>query len=454
MNKIYTRINWKNYPSLETPINEGNLNNMDYTVDQLDNRIISLDNTKVNIDDVQNNIKSWTMDEETGVITITKYNNTQVIFDLNIEKIPVNFSMDDKGIITMATADGTKYTTDISTMIPILTFNDSETIKVTITGSGKDKTYSFSIIDHSITDDMIQANYLADITTQANNAEASATRSYNYSVEAKSWAVGETGTREGEDTDNAKHYAQQAEDVAKNLINDEVTTNDRTYSSNKIVELIGDIPPITNIIDDTKVSTSTTYSSDKLNKKIGTTDISDVGEDVTSAIRNLADEPKIPDNVALVGEGEVEPTDEPTYLTSSDIADNLVTSDSTKVLSARQGKVLNDKVVDVENDVKTLNNDIKPLVDLDGNYSNNGISVVFGSAIYQQSQSTIIPFPSIDDYDITINTLADIGGNAYTPDVAVFTVPNIGFSLYARKSIGANVAGKCIRVGFTVTKKS
>lgn len=112
------------------------------------------------------------------------------------------------------------------------------------------------------------------------------------------------------------------------------------------------------IIDDTKVSTTTTYSSDKLNKKIGTTDISDVGDDVTEAIRNLADEPKIPANVALVAEGTTEATDEPTHLTSSDIADNLVTSDSTKVLSARQGKVLNDKVVDVENDVETLNNDI------------------------------------------------------------------------------------------------
>ena len=31
---------------------------------------------------------------------------------------------------------------------------------------------------------------------------------------AESWAVGETGTRQGEDTDNAKYYAQLAEQQA------------------------------------------------------------------------------------------------------------------------------------------------------------------------------------------------------------------------------------------------
>ena len=46
MNKAYSRINWENYPSDETPINESNLNKIDSATDTLDNRIISLDNTK------------------------------------------------------------------------------------------------------------------------------------------------------------------------------------------------------------------------------------------------------------------------------------------------------------------------------------------------------------------------------------------------------------------------
>lgn len=40
MQKAYNRINWANYPSEETPLNETNLNKMDAALDELDNRII------------------------------------------------------------------------------------------------------------------------------------------------------------------------------------------------------------------------------------------------------------------------------------------------------------------------------------------------------------------------------------------------------------------------------
>lgn len=42
MNKAYNRINWGND---ETPINESNLNKMDYAIDEIDNRIVKLDKT-------------------------------------------------------------------------------------------------------------------------------------------------------------------------------------------------------------------------------------------------------------------------------------------------------------------------------------------------------------------------------------------------------------------------
>lgn len=38
--KIYNRIIWENEPSTDTPLNEDNLNRMDYTIDQLDDRIV------------------------------------------------------------------------------------------------------------------------------------------------------------------------------------------------------------------------------------------------------------------------------------------------------------------------------------------------------------------------------------------------------------------------------
>ena len=210
MNKVYTRINWEDYPIENTDLDAYNLNQMDSAIDALDNRIISQDALKVDKSAINGNIADWTMDETTGVITITKYNGEKIIFDLNIEKIPVGFSMSDDGIITMTTEDGTQFTADIGSMIPVLTFEDSATIAVSVTGTGKNKTYSFSIKTGSVTDAMLQPNYLADIRVESANASAYAQSANAKSVLAESYAIGGTGTREGEDTDNAKYYMEQA----------------------------------------------------------------------------------------------------------------------------------------------------------------------------------------------------------------------------------------------------
>lgn len=210
LNKVYTRINWEDYPSENTDLDAYHLNQMDSAIDALDNRIISQDALKVDKSAINGNIADWTMDESTGIITITKYNGEKVIFDLNIEKIPVGFSMSDDGIITMTTEDGTQFKAYIGSMIPVLTFEDSATIAVSVTGTGKNKTYSFSIKTGSVTDDMLQPNYLADIRVESANASAYAQSANEKSVLAESYAIGGTGTREGEDTDNAKYYMEQA----------------------------------------------------------------------------------------------------------------------------------------------------------------------------------------------------------------------------------------------------
>lgn len=312
MNKVYERINWENYPSLVTPINEKNLNKLDFATDALDNRIINLDTAKVDKSSIQTNVADWTMDEETGIITITKVNGEKIIFDLNIEKIPIEFKLTPEGILIMITDDGTQFKADIGSMIPILTFNSSSEIQVTVTGTGINKVYSFSIIKNSITEDKLEANYLADIKTEvakaqsssktATDAAATATnmannaKSYsenaaaskmsaetaasisetnsqkastsannaakseanaklymndalNSSLDAetsknqsdlnaeaasqaatvaKSYAVGGTNTRTGEDTDNAKYYSEQAKQSAKNSV---TIYNDFTHTS-------------------------------------------------------------------------------------------------------------------------------------------------------------------------------------------------------------------------------
>ena len=238
MNKVYTRINWEDYPSENTDLDAYNLNQMDYAIDALDNRIISPDALKVDKSAINGNIADWTMDETTGVITITKYNGEKNIFDLNIEKIPVGFSMSDDGIITMTTEDGTQFKADIGSMIPVLTFEDSATITVSVTGTGKNKTYSFSIKTGSVTDDMLQPNYLADIRVESANASAYAQSANAKSVLAESYAVGGTGTREGEDTDNAKYYMEQAKQQTGGIPTKvSELENDAGYITKKVSDL-------------------------------------------------------------------------------------------------------------------------------------------------------------------------------------------------------------------------
>lgn len=238
LNKVYTRINWEDYPSENTDLDAYNLNQMDSAIDALDNRIISQDALKVDKSAINGNIVDWTMDETTGVITITKYNGEKIIFDLNIEKIPVGFSMSDDGIITMTTEDGTQFTADIGSMLPVLTFEDSATIAVSVTGTGKNKTYSFSIKTGSVTDDMLQPNYLADIRVESANASAYAQSANAKSVLAESYAVGGTGTREGEDTDNAKYYMEQAKQQTGGIPTKvSELENDAGYITKKVSDL-------------------------------------------------------------------------------------------------------------------------------------------------------------------------------------------------------------------------
>lgn len=224
MDKAFTRINWENTPSIATPLNEDNLNEGDAALDIIDDRVISLDLTKANQSDLLQTVKTITYNTTTGVFVFTWWNGTSLNVDLNIEKIPVTFSMDANGVITMTTADGTTYTADVGSLIKQYSFVDSSEIDFTVTVDAQtgDKSVTASIKDGSITGQKLQPNYLADITTQATNASNSATSASGSATNAhadaqlaQSYAVGTGGTvRTGDATDNAKYYKEQAEQAA------------------------------------------------------------------------------------------------------------------------------------------------------------------------------------------------------------------------------------------------
>lgn len=210
MNKVYTRINWENYPSENTAVNEINLNKMDYAIDELDTRVVQHETTKANVASLNELINYWHIDETTGVITIHKVSGEQIIFDLNIEKVPVGFSMTDDGILIMTTDDGAEFTANIGSMIPVLTFQDTDEIAVSVTGEGVNKTYSFAIKTGSIKEDKLQPNFLADCRLSESNAQLSANSSKYYSEEAKKYADEAKGSAELANTDGIVDIMNQA----------------------------------------------------------------------------------------------------------------------------------------------------------------------------------------------------------------------------------------------------
>ena len=215
MQKAYNRINWENYPSDRTPLNETNLNKLDVGVNELDNRIITLDNTKFDKTEASQLIKNFELDKATGIITVTYLSGATATIDTLLEKLAVNFGFDEatqKIIITLD--DGTVKEVDLSSFITDYEFLDSDTVAFTVDTNGK----AVAIVkEGSIEEKHLRPNYLADIRVESVKAQGSATasatsasESENSAIKAKSYAVGGTATRLGEDTDNSKYYSEQS----------------------------------------------------------------------------------------------------------------------------------------------------------------------------------------------------------------------------------------------------
>lgn len=217
MDKVYARIFWENTPSTKTALGATNLNRTDYAINEIDNRVIQHEAKKADKTEILNLVSGWTMDEKTGIITVTKVNGDRMIFDLNIEKIPVGFSLSPDGILTMTTADGTEFTANIGAMIPVLEFESTDTIAVSYTGTGVNKTYKFDVKDGSITADKLQPDYLADVTLQAATASAAATAAADSAKAAKG---SETNAAASEKNAAASEAAARASElVAKDSEN-------------------------------------------------------------------------------------------------------------------------------------------------------------------------------------------------------------------------------------------
>lgn len=210
-----------------------------YTKDETDN-LLSLKATNETVSQL---VKNVDFDENTGKFTFTFESGNTKVIDTAMEKIAVNFSYDaETQSLVLEYADGSTESISLAEFITNNEFEDSNTIAITVTGG----IVKAEIKPGSITDDILSSalqatlvNYVSSASDSAQAAASSEANAGTYagtasnaaqtatqkakdaadseaeaqsqSRLAKSYAVGGTGARPGENNDNAKYYSEQAD---------------------------------------------------------------------------------------------------------------------------------------------------------------------------------------------------------------------------------------------------
>jgi len=212
---------WINYPSIDSPIIDDELNRNEVSVDTIDDRVITLDTTKAEQSDLLLAFKDVSLNTSTGVITFTLFNNTTKTIDTLLEKIAINFDYDDDPTsahyqnLVITLEDGTVKYIDMSALITQYEFVNSSTIAWTIGNNGS---VSASVPDGSITESKLQPNFLADCRAAKAGAESAEADAIAKALVSEGYANGEqNGVPVTSESpyyhNNAKYWEQQAQSI-------------------------------------------------------------------------------------------------------------------------------------------------------------------------------------------------------------------------------------------------
>lgn len=186
MVKAFALWLWENLPSTNTPLGKTLLNKLNVAVDEIDNRVVSMDSTKANQSDLLTAIGNVTFDEATGKLTFTRKNGATIVIDTNLEKLAVNLDFDyENQRFILYLADGTEKYIDAKSLVMQSEFVESGTVHWTVSSDGK---VQADIKKGSITDEMLESNYLSKVTQQAEQATASANDAQESADNAKASA--------------------------------------------------------------------------------------------------------------------------------------------------------------------------------------------------------------------------------------------------------------------------
>ena len=183
------------------------------------------------------------VDLATGVITVTKKDGSKTTIDTALEKVPSTFEFvedteNDKLYLKVTNVDGTSSQTEVTNLMNQYTFSDGDIVSFVISKSGTTTTVTANIKNGSIglaqlsTEvkqyyEEIKSSVSADraaveadkaVVLDASQTVTSNTAlvlSYKEAAEenallSKSYAIGNTGIRTGEDTDNSMYYSNEA----------------------------------------------------------------------------------------------------------------------------------------------------------------------------------------------------------------------------------------------------
>ena len=205
---------------------------MESGINESDNRIVRLDAEKLSREEAQKFVKSVTLDKTTGVLTVTLADGTQTSVDLDIEKVVTNFDLDEENNLVLTLADGTKKKVPLSKFIDTYTFKSSPTVSFSANG----KEITAVIPDGAVTLDKLETSiittirqYTLDAQTAKGQAEQAAqtaggwaiggldgfenSNSKYFASQSKRYAIG--GVEEGDTSDNAKYYCEEARKAAE-----------------------------------------------------------------------------------------------------------------------------------------------------------------------------------------------------------------------------------------------
>lgn len=230
MEKSYFPYTWKDKPSIESPINSVNLNHIESGINELDNRIVVLSKDKAEKTELANVFINFEFNENSGVMTFTRFDGSKVEKDTAMEKIALNCYLEGDNFV-LELADGSKQTVSLSKFIDTYTFKSTDVIRMNVNG----KEVSADIPDGKITLEKLETTvmsairqYVLDAQTAKGVAEQAASTAQGWAIggesfeknnakyfsdQSKRYAVG--GVEDGDEADNAQYYCEEARKAAE-----------------------------------------------------------------------------------------------------------------------------------------------------------------------------------------------------------------------------------------------